>query len=348
MPHVLVLLQEQSPSVEVRVAAPSIDLSGIGQAIINAVQNAMPQLATSAAEASVPALQSTAPTLATSAGESVTTGGSGLLQAVQSNPLNILTATPPELTYTNGVVQQLQTVTLTAAWVALALVIAWAGLQVLTRSTLGGLSFEEAFSRVVIGAAMLGGVRLGTGWALDGMNRLSAAVLEAHVYGNVLKVTVDLLDGGAGLVLTLFAELAALWLYLVMWGRIVLLDILLVFAPLAITCWILPQTRGWWSVWVRQFFGWALVGPAVTLLLVLGLAISGSLGNGDPSGRLAALLLSTAVFIVGALKVPSMVVSGWGQTVTSGAVAGAASTIATGGASAAARGFAAMRAAARK
>jgi hypothetical protein len=60
---------------------------------------------------------------------------------------------------------------------------------------------------------------------------------------------------------------------------------------------------------VRQFFGWALVGPAVTLVLVLGLALSGSLGTDDGSARLAALLLSFAVVVVGALKVP-MVVSG--------------------------------------
>jgi hypothetical protein len=191
-------------------------------------------------------------------------------------------------------------------------------------------------------------VRLGTSWTLQGVDLLSTAILSVHVYSHVLQVTVDLVDGGAGLVLTFFAELAALWLYLVMWGRVVLLDALLVFAPLAVLCWILPQTRGWWSLWARQFFGWALVGPAVTLLLVLGLAISGSLGQGDPSARLAALLLSIAVFVFGALKVPPLVVSGWGQTVTSGAVAGAAGAIASRGAAAAAPVLGALRAAARR
>jgi hypothetical protein len=124
--------------------------------------------------------------------------------------------------------------------------------------------------------------------------------------------------------------------------------VLLIFAPLAILCWVLPQTRGWTSLWVRQFFGWALVGPAVTLLLVLGLAISGSLGTSDGSGRLAALVLSIAVFVFGALKVPPMVVAGWGQTVTSGAVASMAGAIASRGAAAAAPALAALRAAVRR
>jgi len=39
----LILLQEQPPPTEIRVQVPSIDLSGIGQAIVNAVQAAMPQ-----------------------------------------------------------------------------------------------------------------------------------------------------------------------------------------------------------------------------------------------------------------------------------------------------------------
>lgn len=94
MPHVLVLMQDApTPPVEVRVAAPSIDLSGIGQAIVNAFQGSMPQLATSAAQASVPAIQSTAPVLATSAGQSIATGGGGLVDTLGQNPLNVLTST---------------------------------------------------------------------------------------------------------------------------------------------------------------------------------------------------------------------------------------------------------------
>lgn len=325
-----------------------IDLSGIGQAIVNAIQGAMPQLATSAAQASVPAIQSTAPTLATSAGESITTGGRGLIDTLQSNPLNVLTSTPPGLTYANPVVQQLQGMILAAALAAMALVIAWAGFQVIVRSSMGGLDFGEAFGRTIVGAAMLAAVPIATGWVLEAMNLLSTAVLSARVYSNVLQVTVDLADGGAGLVLTAIVELAALWLYVVMWGRIVIVDVLLVFAPLAVACWVLPQIRDWFSMWVRQFFGWALVGPAVTLVVVLGLAISGSLGRDDGSARLAALVLSFAVFVVGALKVPPMVVGGWGQAISGPTAMAAAGAVAKGGAAAAAPVLAALRAAAHR
>lgn len=184
MPHVLVLMQDApTPPVEVRVAAPSIDLSGIGQAIVNAFQGSMPQLATSAAQASVPAIQSTAPVLATSAGQSIATGGGGLVDTLGQNPLNVLTSTPSGLTYANDVVLKLQGVTLVVAVAALALVVAWAGLQVMTRSTLGGLDFGEAFGRIVVGVAMLAAVRIGTGWTLDAMNRVSAAIGAAPVLG---------------------------------------------------------------------------------------------------------------------------------------------------------------------
>ena len=57
------------------------------------------------------------------------------------------------------------------------------------------------------------------------MVRLSTLIMAAPVRGDVLNVTLDLFDGGAGLVLTAIVELAALWLYIVMWGRIVILDV---------------------------------------------------------------------------------------------------------------------------
>lgn len=313
---------------------PSIDLSGVGQALVSAMQNAMPDLVSSAAQAAVPAAQQVAPELASSAGQSLATGGDSLVAQLQSNSLNVLTTTPASLTYANGVVHVLEGVTTAAAIGCLALIVCWAGLQVITHTTLGGLGFGEAFGRVMVGAALLGGTQVAPGWTLEGTNLLQAALLSAPI-GGALTSRVDLQDGGAGLVLSIVAVLAALWLYLIMWGRIVLLDVLLVFAPLAAVCWVLPQTHGWFSLWVRQFFGWALVGPAVTLLLVLGLAISASLGGGSAE-RLAALVLSIAVFVFGALKVPPMVVSGWGQAISSQTVVAAGGAIASGAGAAAA------------
>lgn len=326
MSTVLAAFQEEPPPVDVHISTPSIDFGAIGKGFVDALLGGMPHLVQSAADASVPALQSTAPTLATSAGQSFSTGGGAILDALQANPLNVLTNTPPQLTYSNEVVLRLQDVTFAAAIAALALIVVWAGLQVIVRSTMAGPSFEELVGRLVIGVAMLAAVRVGTGWTLEGMNRLSDAMVGARVTWTGLNVTVDLLDGGGGLLLTIVTVLGALWLYITMWGRIVLIDILLVFAPLAVVCWVLPQTRGWFSLWVRNFFGWALVGPAVTLVLVIGLTISSSLGVGDTPSRLSALIVSMAVFIVGATKVPPMVVSGWGQSIGSSAVMGMANT----------------------
>jgi hypothetical protein len=323
-----------------------IDLSGIGNAFVDAIRGAMPQLFGSAADAVGTLAETRGPTLATNAGAAVVGGGGSALAAVQNNPLNVLTSAPPELTYANPVVQQLQGVTVSVAFLGFALVICAAGFMVMSHSTMGGLNFGEAFGRIVVGAALLGGVTVGSTWLLMFCNALAGQLLlhAGDQPAGLLGVLADLQDGGAGLLLTLVAEVAGLAMYAMLWGRIVLLDVLLVLAPLAVLCWMLPQTRSWFSVWCRHFVGWALVGPVCVLVLVLGLAIGSELGHDDIGTRLAGLILSIAVFVIGTTRVPPMLVSGAAAAFSLPAVVVGSSSLTRG---AAAAGSAISRAARR-
>ena len=52
--------------------------------------------------------------------------------------------------------------------------------------------------------------------------------------------------------------------------RLALLDALLVIAPLALLCWVLPQTYRWARLWFSTFFATVFVQSIQVLVLQLG------------------------------------------------------------------------------
>jgi hypothetical protein len=52
--------------------------------------------------------------------------------------------------------------------------------------------------------------------------------------------------------------------------RLALVDALLVLAPLALLCWVLPQTYSWARLWFSTFFGTVFVQSVQVLVLRLG------------------------------------------------------------------------------
>src|SRR5439155_25199234 len=87
--------------------------------------------------------------------------------------------------------------------------------------------------------------------------------------------------------------------------RLALLDALLVIAPLALLCWVLPQTYSWARLWFSTFFGTVFVQSIQVLVLRLGTDLIDRLPSmlpsvaADPLGHtrvwLATLLLGIAV-----------------------------------------------------
>jgi len=77
---------------------------------------------------------------------------------------------------------------------------------------------------------------------------------------------------------TLLLNLIAMAIYLVMGlllmtqmlMRLALVDALLVIAPLALLCWVLPQTYTWARLWFSTFFGTVFVQAIQVLVLRLG------------------------------------------------------------------------------
>ena len=107
--------------------------------------------------------------------------------------------------------------------------------------------------------------------------------------------------------------------------RLVFVDVLLIAAPLALLCWILPQTQRWSRWWSGAFFG-AL---ATQFLQVTALVLANNLlttigAGGGPADLLGPFLgLGTLVLV---LKLPALVghqlSDGWG--VVRGVVVGQA------------------------
>lgn len=131
--------------------------------------------------------------------------------------------------------------------------------------------------------------------------------------------------------------------------RLALVDALLVVAPLALLCWVLPQTYGWARLWFSTFFGTVFVQSIQVLVLRLGSdliqylpTLLQSIGS-DPldAGRvwLMTLLLGVACLQL-ARKVPRLMpgvpsgigsaTSGLGSVRQIGAVFNAASAAAVG------------------
>jgi hypothetical protein len=130
----------------------------------------------------------------------------------------------------------------------------------------------------------------------------------------------SMLQPGAGEVLmNLIAMAIYLLMGLLLLGqmlmRLALLDALLVIAPLALLCWVLPQTYSWARLWFSTFFGTVFVQSIQVLVLQLGAALIQRLPSllpaveSDPVGQariwLMTLLLGVAVLQL-ARKVPRL------------------------------------------
>jgi hypothetical protein len=77
--------------------------------------------------------------------------------------------------------------------------------------------------------------------------------------------------------------------------RVAVIDLLIVSAPLAMVCWILPETQRWTELWTRTFAGMLLVQPIQLLALNVGayMAISTLFNPANPTP--ASLILQAAL-----------------------------------------------------
>jgi hypothetical protein len=232
---------------------------------------------------------------------------------------NVISQTPPGLSYDSEAVKSLWGDMRGVANAGLAVVTVWGGVNMMVHPHLrapyhGAL---ELLPRVVLSGIMLNFSLDWGGFVVDLNNLLCQAIGSTTMpaWTNLLAPPT------AGAVLM---NLIAVAIYVVMGllllgqmlMRLALVDGLLVIGPLALLCWVLPQTYGWARLWFSTFFGTVFVQSIQVLVLRLGADLIQRLPamlpavGADPieQGRawLATLLLGIAVLQL-ARKVPRLI-----------------------------------------
>jgi hypothetical protein len=232
---------------------------------------------------------------------------------------NVISQTPPGLSYNSDAVKSLWGDMRGVANAGLAVVTVWGGVNMMVHPHLrapyhGAL---ELLPRVVLSGIMLNFSLDWGGFVVDLNNLLCQAIGSTTMpaWANLVAPPT------AGAVLM---NLIAVAIYVVMGllllgqmlMRLALVDGLLVIGPLALLCWVLPQTYSWARLWFSTFFGTVFVQSIQVLVLRLGADLIQRLPamlpavGADPieQGRawLATLLLGIAVLQL-ARKVPRLI-----------------------------------------
>ena len=230
---------------------------------------------------------------------------------------NVISQTPPVLSYDNDAVRQLWGAMRTAANAGLAVVAAWGGLSMILNPHLrtpyhGAL---ELGPRLLL-SALLVNTSLDWGhFVIDLNNALCQALGTREIPAWNVVMQQGLSSLLVDLVAVLIYLLMGVLLLLQMLMRLALVDVLLVVAPLALLGWVLPQTNGWSRLWFTTFFGTVFAQFLQVLVLQLGVQLVryapsllvGAASNTPDNGRvwLVALLLGIAILQL-ARKVPRL------------------------------------------
>ncbi len=241
---------------------------------------------------------------------------SGALHAVVSgvlgSSLNFITQTPPAGSYDSPTVQALWNVVRAVANAALALVALWGGLNLVAQGQLGSPYHEamELFPRLVLGALLANTSLWWARFAIDANNALCVAIGQATLpaweqAGGASQLLVDVIA-------TLIYLVTSLLLLLQMLMRLALIDVLLVVSPVALLCWVLPQTQGWARLWSSTFFSAVFTQFVQVLALKLGGSLLTDLTPMAADAALLAVFLGVAVLAV-TMRIPGLMRSHLGD-----------------------------------
>ncbi len=228
-----------------------------------------------------------------------------VIAGVMGSSLNVITQTPPQASYNNGMVRSLWGTVRTIANSALLLVALVGAFNLMVRDHIGAPYHDlmELLPRLALGFLL---VNTSMSWGqlvIDANNLLCQAIGQAQLPGWQGA------DAGSQLLAQVIAALiyliTSLLLLIQSLMRLALIDVLLAVAPLALLCWVLPQTQSWARLWSTTFFG----GVATQFVQVLALKLGGSLMTdltpmaGDAA--LLAVFLGIALLAL-TLKIPSL------------------------------------------
>ncbi|MDE2988889.1 MAG: hypothetical protein OXT70_12680 [Chloroflexota bacterium] len=236
---------------------------------------------------------------------------------------DIITGTPADLTYGHLLVQEAWLAVWVVTSAALAFIIGWIGLSLITQEPLGArqAGWRELIPRLVLGvvaaAASLWWCALviDVAHAVSGFIAVTLDVTPSDLLRAPVETLITAVEGGSvGLALLLaliYLIYAFFCIYLLvqMVLRLALIDLLLVLAPAAMGLWILPHSSGWSRHWLRLFVTTVFQQAVQLIALALGIGFLSELapiGVFEPVRDLIWKLLMSLAFIYLATRVPSM------------------------------------------
>ena len=236
---------------------------------------------------------------------------------------DILTGTPPGLTYEHELVRQAWSVVWVIAGGSLAAILGWIGLTFIVGEHLGikQAGWKEMVPRLVLGLVAAVSSLWWCALVIDVADAVSGfiAVFLDVTPGDLLRaplntflVTVNVGSVGMGLLVALLYVVYGffvLYVLVQMVLRLALIDILLVLAPVALGLWILPHTAGWGKHWLKLFMTTVFQQAVQLVALALGFGFLeevAAIQAYEPVQDLVWKLLLSISFVYMATRVPSL------------------------------------------
>jgi hypothetical protein len=238
-----------------------------------------------------------------------------LLVGLTQGDNNVITHTPPGMTYQQAFVIDKHHALLQAMDWGFAASLALVGVLVILGPS-SPLSFPvagEIVPRVIIAYLAAHSSLQWGAWFIDLSNTLCSAVAPSDPFP--LSVAVSLGDAFALLGLALLYGVMALFLGLFMFARVQLLAVLLIVAPVAAVLWVLPgRPRQWAELWLDLFFSNLFVQFLQVLTLAFGVELLQT-ADGTSAGFLQFLGGAATLLLV--FRIPNLVSAGVGGGATS-------------------------------
>ena len=236
---------------------------------------------------------------------------------------DILTGTPPDLTYGHEMVRQAWAVVWAVTSGALVVILGWMGLSLIVQQHLGRAQdgWREMVPRLVLGLVAAASSLWWCALVIDVAHAVSGFVASSLSVnpGNLLRAPLDTLlvaveAGSVGMaqvlaLLYLVYGFFVLYVLVQMVLRLALIDLLLALAPIALGLWILPHTAGWGRHWLKLFMTTVFQQAVQLIALALGIGFLNefaSVAAFEPVQDLIWKLLMSLAFVYMATRVPSM------------------------------------------